>query len=120
MNPLFAIIVAASISWLGSGLQLAENGDAARPVGLAQPDAFAANLSAEEIVVAPGQSKILRSKTDVRRASVDDGEVCEVVVTTPRELSILGKKPGRTTITFWLADDRYEPVTLNVRVAPAK
>lgn len=120
MSYLFAVIVAVSVSWLGSGPQPAESGDAVRAVGLAQPGAFAADPAAEEIVVAPGQSKILRSKADVRRASVDDEQVCELAVTTPRELSILGKKPGRTTITFWLADDRYEPVTLHVRVAPAK
>lgn len=72
----------------------------------------------DEMKVIVRRSKILRTKVDIYRVSVVDPGVCDVVQYTPRELSIIGKSQGATDVTFWFADERYEPITYLVRVVP--
>jgi len=55
---------------------------------------------------------------DIYRVSVVDPAVCDVVQFTPRELAIVGRSQGATDVTFWFADERYEPITYLVRVIP--
>ncbi len=72
----------------------------------------------EELKVVVRRSKILRSKVDIYRVSVVDPAICDVVQFTPRELAIIGRSQGATDVTFWFADERYEPITYLVRVIP--
>jgi pilus assembly protein CpaC len=72
----------------------------------------------DELKVVVRRSKILRTKVDIYRVSVVDPAVCDVVQFTPRELAIIGRSQGATDVTFWFADQQYEPITYLVRVIP--
>jgi pilus assembly protein CpaC len=72
-----------------------------------------------ELSVVLRRSKLLRTKLNVYRTAVVDPSICDVIQFTPREVSIVGKAQGATTITFWFEDDAtHEPLTYLVRVTP--
>lgn len=48
------------------------------------------------------KSKILRTKEDVLRVAIADPEIIEFVAFGPREMQIIGKQSGSTTMTLWL------------------
>jgi pilus assembly protein CpaC len=72
-----------------------------------------------ELSVTLRRSKLLRTKLNVYRTAVVDPSICDVIQFTPREVSIVGKAQGATTITFWFEDDAaHQPLTYLVRVTP--
>jgi hypothetical protein len=77
---------------------------------------FAVSDHQGELRLAVGRSKTLRSKANVVGSSVVDPNVCAVVQLAAGGLSIAGKGPGTTDVTFWFDDERQKPVTLLVRV----
>ena len=90
-----------------------------RPTGeITQLGPFEVRGHVDEMKVIVRRSKILRTKVDIYRVSVVDPAVCDVVQFTPRELAIVGRSQGATDVTFWFADERYEPITYLVRVIP--
>jgi pilus assembly protein CpaC len=88
------------------------------------------NHSAREIAAAPvepvpekgvltlgaGRSLLLRSKVDIHRTAVIDPAVCQIMQTTPREVSLVGRAAGQTQVTFWFSDPAMNPVTYLVEV----
>lgn len=71
----------------------------------AQPDESAIRLS-------PGVQKVLQVP-GLQRVAVADPEVADVTVTGGRELLVLGRKQGQTSITLWV---RGKPTTRLVLV----
>ncbi|REK29961.1 MAG: hypothetical protein DWQ42_03430, partial [Planctomycetota bacterium] len=89
-----------------------------RPHQRAGGQPFTVLGSRGELVVTRRRSKILRSENDLYRVAVVDPNICDVIQFTPREVSIIGKSQGATSVTFWFADGNEEPVTYLVRVIP--
>jgi len=58
-----------------------------------------------ELEVALRRSKIIRLKRDAVRVAVGDPAIIDFVAFGPRELEVIGKQTGTTTITLWLGDD---------------
>lgn len=59
-------------------------------------------LSAEPVVLSPGEQEVLRVP-GLTRIAVGDPAVADVTPTSKGELLVLGKKLGRTTLTLWTA-----------------
>jgi pilus assembly protein CpaC len=58
-------------------------------------------------------------KQNVSRASIADPSVVETTPFTTRELELIGKTPGRTTISVWLGDESAEELfSFVVHVTP--
>jgi pilus assembly protein CpaC len=58
-----------------------------------------------ELKVTLRRSKILRMKDDIFRAAVADPDLIEVVAFGSREVEIIGKEAGSTTLTLWLGTE---------------
>ena len=70
----------------------------------ADPAALAASTPAE--LVAPlrlssGHSQIVRVETDIVRIAVGNPDHADVILITPREVYVLGKKAGATNVFMW-------------------
>jgi len=64
-------------------------------------------------------SKVVLFKQNIARASIADPEIVETTPFTQRELEIIGKSPGRTTVTVWLGDQNSsELFSFVVHVTP--
>lgn len=51
------------------------------------------------------QSKLIRTKFDIKRVSAADPAVIDVVAFDTREIELIGKQVGSTTMTLWLRDE---------------
>lgn len=58
-----------------------------------------------EFKVTKRRSKVLRMKQDIFRAAVADPTILEFVAFGSREIEIIGKETGSTTVTLWLGDE---------------
>ena len=58
-----------------------------------------------ELDVPLRRSKILRMKQPIFRAAIADPSVIEIVAFGTREVELIGKESGSTTVTFWLGDE---------------
>lgn len=67
-----------------------------------------------------GEPLMLRVDEPLKRTSVADGSVAEVIAYSQREIALHGKSAGTTNVIFWFADAKREPVTYVVEVAPRK
>ena len=90
-----------------------------------------AQSSPNRIRVGVGRSEVLTLRDSIGTVSIADDKVADVVVATPRQVLIIGKKVGITTLVVWGRGSRYEQydlvvhrgdmegnqVTLNVTVA---
>jgi pilus assembly protein CpaC len=64
-------------------------------------------VSAEvELEVTKRRSKILRMRADIFRAAVADPSILDFVAFGSREIEIIGKETGSTTVTLWLGDEQ--------------
>lgn len=61
------------------------------------------------------QSKIIRTSRDIKRVSAADPAVIEIVAFDTREIEIIGKETGSTSMTLWLGDG-VEAETLSILV----
>lgn len=70
--------------------------------------------------VDPTRSKLIRTKLSVSRIAITDPDVIDVNQFGPREMEIIGRKSGETTLTIWFIDAAGAPSVLRylVRVAP--
>ncbi len=77
-------------------------------------------LSSEvELKVMKRRSKILRLKQEVYRAAVADPSLVEFVAYGAKEVEIIGKEVGSTTVTLWIGDEN-QPRLLSVLVNVVK
>ena len=58
-----------------------------------------------ELDVPLRRSKILRMKQPIFRAAIADPSIIEIVAFGTREVELIGKESGSTTVTFWLGDE---------------
>lgn len=64
-------------------------------------------------------SKVVLFKQNIARASIADPEIVETTPFSQRELEMIGKNPGRTTVTVWLGDQNAsELFSFVVHVTP--
>lgn len=75
--------------------------------------------SEAELTVTKRRSKVLRMKQSIFRASVADPTLIEVVAFGSREIEIIGKETGSTTLTLWMGDED-QPQILSLLVTVAK
>jgi len=71
-----------------------------------------------ELTVTVRRSKLLRTQHDIYRTAVVDPAICDIVQFTPREVSLIGKGVGATTVTFWFKDGQHRAVSYLVKVVP--
>ena len=70
-----------------------------------------------ELEVTQNRSKILRMKRDIFRAAVADPSLIDFVAFGSREIELIGKKTGTTTVTLWLGtEDDSELLSMLVTV----
>jgi pilus assembly protein CpaC len=70
-----------------------------------------------ELSVPLRRSKILRMKQPIFRAAIADPSIIEIVAFGTREIEIIGKAAGSTTVTFWMgAEDNPRHLSLVVKV----
>ncbi len=62
-----------------------------------------------------GKSQILNFDTGIKRVSIADPAMADVVVISPKQLIINGKKPGSTSLIFW-GKNSNSPVFYNLTV----
>lgn len=72
-----------------------------------------------EVKVTRRRSKILRLKQDVFRVAVADPAVLDFVAFGTREVEIIGKETGSTTVTLWTGDEQA-PKLLSLLVTVVK
>ena len=56
---------------------------------------------ASSIYVYANQSALLDTDVPVRRVSIARPEIADVIVISPRQMLIVGKSPGTTTLVYW-------------------
>ena len=71
-----------------------------------------------ELEVMSRCGKVLRTSLEVVRIAVADREVCDAAQFAPGELSVIGKRPGETHVTFWFREGQHPPITCLIRVTP--
>jgi len=77
-------------------------------------------VSAEvELEVSMRRSKILRMKQDIFRVAIADPTILDFVAFGTREVEIIGKSTGTTTVTLWLGDEAA-PRVLSMLVTVVK
>lgn len=59
-----------------------------------------------ELRLEQGHSKVVLFKQNVVRASISDPNIVETTPFTQREVELIGKGVGRTTVTLWLGDQQ--------------
>jgi len=62
------------------------------------------------------ESRLLRTNLDVASVSSADNTICEVVQVSPREVVLVGKKPGSTRVDFWCGVNKQLRATYEVAV----
>ena len=73
--------------------------------------------SPQKLGLTVGKSMILKSQTLIKRVSVGSPEIADVLVVSPQQVSVIGKAPGLTNLTFWQKDDTVSTV-IDLQVAP--
>ena len=60
-----------------------------------------------------GKSQVISFDKNIQRVSLTDNNIADVVVISPKQLMINGKKPGTTSVIFW-SEDNSMPVFYNL------
>ncbi len=74
------------------------------------------NTAAGTVRVHANQSVIVESREDVKRVSVARPETADVTVVTPRQMVVIGKAPGTTSLVYWNAAEAPTSVQIVVDV----
>lgn len=72
-----------------------------------------------EFKVGLRRSKIIKMKQDVFRVAISDPEIVEVVAFGSREIEVIGRNSGSTTVTLWLGSQQ-QATTLSMLVTVTK
>lgn len=62
-----------------------------------------------------GKSQVLNFDKNIERVSITDNEIADIVVLSPKQLLINGKKAGTTSVIFW-SENSDKPVFYNLLV----
>jgi pilus assembly protein CpaC len=60
----------------------------------------------EQITIAAGESRVLRTGFSIEKIAIGDPEICGGVKTDDQELLINGKKPGQSNVFIWGPDEK--------------
>ena len=71
------------------------------------------------MTLAAGKSRVYKPREAATRISVADPAVADVMLLSPTELYVLGKKTGATNIFVWHDQDRMSVIDVNVGVDTA-
>ncbi|MFZ2398515.1 MAG: type II and III secretion system protein family protein [Smithella sp.] len=75
------------------------------------------NANPENLTIISGKSVILESKNPIKRFSIAEPKITDVIVLTPRQIYLTGKTPGVTSLSFWGDGDKLSAV-FDVEVTP--
>jgi len=67
----------------------------------ALPEPEAAKAPAKTLSLYANQSVLLDSAFDIRRISIARPETADVMVVSPRQMVVIGKSAGTTTLIYW-------------------
>jgi Flp pilus assembly secretin CpaC len=101
-----------------AAISLASEATAGSNVVLTTPGPFESLPEKGIVTLGIRRSLLLRAKVDIHRTAVVDPAICEIVQTTPRELSLVGRAAGQTNVTFWFSEPGMAPLTYTVEVKP--
>lgn len=73
-----------------------------------------AGAEAEKLMVGLRKSKVIDFMGPVKRIAIADPEIADVMVTSPRQLLVNGKKLGSTTMVVWDENERHIVYNLSV------
>ena len=73
--------------------------------------------SPQKLALTVGKSMVLKSQMPIKRVSVGSPEIAEVAVLSPLQVSVTGKAPGVTNLTFWNQDETVSTV-IDLGVSP--
>jgi pilus assembly protein CpaC len=72
--------------------------------------------SAKSISVYANQSVLMDSSVDIKRVSIARPETADVMVVSPRQMVVIGKSAGTTTLVYWSRDEIATTVEVVVRI----
>jgi pilus assembly protein CpaC len=84
------------------------------PAWAALPEPEAAKAPAKTLSLYANQSVLLDSAFDIRRISIARPETADVMVVSPRQIVVIGKSAGTTTLIYWSREE--VPTTVEVVV----
>lgn len=77
------------------------------------------NEAEVELKIKMRRSRLMRMKEPIFRAAIADPTIVELVAYGTKELELIGKKTGSTSLTFWMGDENA-PKILSVLVKVTK
>ena len=82
----------------------------------AQPEPGAVPPPAKSLHVLANQSVLLDSPFDIKRVSIARPETADVMVVSPRQMMIIGKTFGKTTLVYWSREEVAKTVEVIVGI----
>jgi pilus assembly protein CpaC len=73
--------------------------------------------SPENLTIVAGKSVIVESPSPIKRFSITQPNVADVIVLTPKQMYLTGKAPGVTSLSIWTDADKLSAV-FDVEVTP--
>jgi len=86
-------------------------------LALAAPGPCAEPFAPASVALTRGKSLVLDSAEPIRRLSLADPEVADILLLSPHQIYLTGKKPGATNLTLWDSAGRVARV-YDVTVGP--
>ncbi len=71
----------------------------------ALPESDAAKSAATSLSLYANQSVLVDSAFDIKRVSIARPETADVMVVSPRQMLVIGKSPGTTTLVYWSREE---------------
>ncbi|MBN1550443.1 pilus assembly protein N-terminal domain-containing protein [bacterium] len=75
---------------------------------------FSAQSKVEKVLVAKGQAELYDFKQAIKRVSVADPSIADVIVTTPSQVLINGKALGSTSLILWNEQEKFHQIRVYV------
>jgi Flp pilus assembly secretin CpaC len=93
-----------------------ENPPAVESVPEQPPVGAASSLPADAIAIQAGTSSVFGFPNRIKRISIADSDLADVEVLNPRQIMLVGRKPGFTTLAVWDSQGHYEQRQVRVEV----
>jgi pilus assembly protein CpaC len=61
-----------------------------------------------------GKSRVMDLAAEIKRVSLADPEIADILLLSPRQIYLTGKKPGKTNVTLWTNGGVYNVYDLTV------
>jgi pilus assembly protein CpaC len=80
------------------------------------PEQDAVKPPAKSLFVHANQSVMVDTSFDIKRVSIARPETADVLVVSPRQLVVIGKTFGKTTLVYWSQEEVANTVEVNVGI----